>query len=252
MGRVKAALLACLATLVGAAPAMALDIVGGSRADVLVGTFLPDRIATLDGDDLAYGLGGADIIDGGRGNDTLHGDGDCPAASVVSTTYCIPGENGNDRVIGGPGDDVLDGGGARDELSGGDGRDRLDGGEQADLLDGGTGADRLDGGDGPDLLSGGAGGDRLNGGGGADRLAGGAGADRLDGGPGRDRLDGGDGDDVIRAVDGARDTVACGAGRDRVTADAADVVAKSCEKVTRVAPGSRSARAAADGARLGP
>src|SRR5919199_302894 len=189
MGRVKAALLACVATLVAAAPAMAFNIVGGSRADVLVGTFLPDRIATLDGDDLAYGLGGADIIDGGRGHDSRDGDGDCPAASVVSTTYCIPGENGNDRVIGGPGNDVLDGGGARDELSGGDGRDRLDGGEQADLLDGGTGADRLDGG------------------GGADRLAGGAGADRLDGGPGRDRLDGGDGDDVIRAVDGARDTV---------------------------------------------
>src|SRR5919199_1036483 len=176
MGRVKAALLACVATLVAAAPAMAFNIVGGSRADVLVGTFLPDRIATLDGDDLAYGLGGADIIDGGRGNDTLHGDGDCPAASVVSTTYCIPGENGNDRVIGGPGNDVLDGG---------------------------AGADRLDGGDGPDRLTGGAGGDRLNGGRGADRLTGGAGADRLDGGPGRDRLDGGDGDDVIRAVDGA-------------------------------------------------
>src|SRR5919199_5880694 len=140
MGRVKAALLACLAALVGAAPAMAFDIVGGSRADVLVGTFLPDRIATLDGDDLAYGLGGADIIDGGRGNDTLHGDGECPAASVVSTTYCIPGENGNDRVIGGPGNDVLDGGGARDELSGGDGRDRLDGGEQADPPDGRAGA----------------------------------------------------------------------------------------------------------------
>ena len=56
-----------------------------------------------------YGDTGADVIDGGAGNDYLYGDG------------------GADRLSGGDGADVLAGGPGADRLSGGDGHDHLDG-----------------------------------------------------------------------------------------------------------------------------
>jgi Ca2+-binding RTX toxin-like protein len=54
-----------------------------------------------------------DILLGGAGNDTLHGD------FVVA----ISGQGGNDILFGGAGDDVLHGGGGSDFMDGGSGED---------------------------------------------------------------------------------------------------------------------------------
>jgi hypothetical protein len=76
--------------------------------------------------------------------------------------------------------------------------------------------------------------DVLDGLAGRDTISGLAGADVVLGGAGRDVLDAGDGNDRIPAHgDGLRDTIRCGAGRDIVTADAADVVRRDCEVVSR-------------------
>jgi hypothetical protein len=93
-------------------------------------------------------------------------------------------------------------------------------------------ADRLTGTTGDDRLSGRQGDDRLRGRAGADRLSGGRDDDRLDGGAGRDVLSGGPGDDTLVGGSGV-DLLRCGRGRDRATADAADVVSRSCERVVR-------------------
>lgn len=128
----------------------------------------------------------------------------------------IQGTRGGDRILGGAGDD------------------RIDGGAGADCLYGQNGRDRLMGGSGNDLLEGGSGSDVLTGGGGRNQLNGGSGNDRLRGGPLPDRIRAGGGDDRIAAVDRRRDAIVCGKGRDRVTADRADRVHRSCERVTRV------------------
>lgn len=87
---------------------------------------------------------------------------------------------------------------------------------------------------GNDTIRGGGGNDQLFGDAGSDQVFGEAGNDRIVGGAGRDVLNGGVGNDTIDAADHARgDTVRCGAGRDVVVANAGDVVAKDCEKVTR-------------------
>ena len=76
--------------------------------------------------------------------------------------------------------------------------------------------------------------DVLDGRAGKDRISGLAGSDVIYGGPGRDVVDAGRGDDRIPAHgDATRDTIRCGPGRDIVTADAADVVPRDCEVVSR-------------------
>lgn len=69
--------------------------------------------------------GGADILSGGQGDDTIYGGG---------------------------GADVLDGGQGDDALMGGAGDDQLDGGKGDDIIDGGAGDDVLVGGKGEDLF----------------------------------------------------------------------------------------------------
>lgn len=100
--------------------------------------------------------------------------------------------------------------------------ERIRGTANRDLLRGGPGGDRLAGGGGGDCLQGQAG---------DDRIGGGVGTDVIQGGWGKDRIGAGSGKDRITAADGARDTVACGPGVDEVLADAADLVARSCERV---------------------
>ncbi len=140
-----------------------------------------------------------------------------------------------DILFGLAGDDRLRGRDGRDCLYGGDGDDRLYGGRGADRLFGGSGADALDGEDGVDNLDGadareGHGGDRLDGGPGRDRLRDRRGGATLAGGAGDDRIDARDASARDRRVP---DTITCGSGRDTVLADAADRVARDCERVTR-------------------
>ena len=77
-------------------------------------------------------------LDGGNGNDRLHG------------------AKGNDVLLGGAGRDWLDGGQGNDVLVGGDGNDFLLGQSGNDILIGGAGADVLNGGPGDDLMVGAA------------------------------------------------------------------------------------------------
>ncbi len=109
-----------------------------------------------------------DLIEGGSGNDSLHG---------AATSDRLYGNAGHDLLVGGTGADRLYGGAGDDTLEGGAGADRLYGGVGADTLEGGADADRLHGGAGDDTLKGGAGADLLDGGAGADTLTGGEGKD---------------------------------------------------------------------------
>jgi Ca2+-binding RTX toxin-like protein len=101
----------------------------------------------------ADGVGGFEVLVGGRGADVLRG---AAGAEVID---------------GGAGDDVVRGRGGNDELFGGIGADRLSG-------DGGRGDDLLQGGVDPDRMLGGAGADTVFArGGGRDRVVCGSGRD---------------------------------------------------------------------------
>jgi Ca2+-binding RTX toxin-like protein len=89
------------------------------------------------------GTVGYDLIHGGKGNDTVVGDG------------------GSDNIDGGKGSDVLDGDAGHDKMWGGDDADTLNGQAGNDRLRGGTGSDLLDGGEGSDVLEGDVGDDTL-------------------------------------------------------------------------------------------
>ena len=148
------------------------------------------------GGDTVTGDGGVDLIMGQGGNDTLSGaDGNDLLCGGDGKDF-LSGGVGEDTLVGGSEDDVLngddgidllDGGAGKDTLSGGAGNDTLIGGREDDVLNGDDGIDLLDGGDGKDTLSGGAGDDTLIGAGHDDRLTGGPGADRFSGGPGNDK-----------------------------------------------------------------
>ncbi len=153
------------------------------------------------GDDIAYGLDGADSLAGGGGNDELHGG------------------IGDDRLSGDAGDDQLYGGGGADTLIGGAGRDALYGGGGGDLIRGGAGNDTLGGSDDA--------GDRLFGGDGDDNyqgldaffdasgiIYGGAGRDTLSGSAGPATLYGNSGDDFLYAGGGIAAQSAGSAGTD--------------------------------------
>jgi len=178
----------------------------------------------------------AATLDGGPGNDTLHG-----------------GDVGND-LKGGPGDDLLDAGGLTvGRLSGGAGADRLVGPSHVTQPRGGV---VFDGGPGADVFEGfgavsyasrtrpvhvdlrrhgavqGAKGEHdtierariVYGGRAADTLIGGPHADVLDGGLGADlfaRIAGGD---IVRARDGRRDVIRCRGVPRRMNVDQRDAV----------------------------
>lgn len=106
--------------------------------------------------------------------------------------------SGSDRIVGTPGRDVLRGLAGKDAIFGLAGNDVLDGGSGDDVVDGGAGSDTIYGGNGHDVLR------------------------------------GGPGNDVLRAHDRTRDRIACGRGMDSVLADRVDLVARDCERVTRL------------------
>ena len=69
---------AVAASLVLAGP----PIEGTDLGDFLVGAAGEDQVLAKGGDDVVYGLGEADRIDGGPGRDQLHGDGACAPNAV--------------------------------------------------------------------------------------------------------------------------------------------------------------------------
>ena len=180
-----------------------MNVTGNNGVDdFLFGT---DEGDTLDG------LGGADYMEGGLGNDEYFVDnaGDQVVENpdggmdtiYSSVSYEMPAEV--ERLvltgtanINGYGNDY------GNEIYGNAGDNTLLGLDSGDFLDGGAGNDNLDADGGNDSLFGGDG---------NDNLTAGSGDDYLDGGAGDDNLMGGDGDDVYRfdagyGMDSAFDT----------------------------------------------
>lgn len=177
---------------------LAPPMMDNPRSLRIAGTAGDDRLLGQAGDDVLYGLDGADSIDGGIGDDTLYGAAD------------------RDRLDGGNGDDYLDGGSEDDRLNGGNGNDLLVGRTGNDLLEGRNGDDTLSGGEGSDKLNGGSGNDVLNGGEGNDFFKGGSGQDRLYGVGGNDFLEGGSNNDFL--LGGGGDDTLKGTEEEAVTA----------------------------------
>jgi len=132
-------------------------ILKGRGETVKVGddvTFIAFSDRAVRPEDIQFGTGKDDTLEGGTGSDVLLG------------------RNGEDRLSGRGNDDHLDGGAGDDSLWGGGGRDLLMGGEGDDRIDGNEDADSLRGGAGDDALVGGAGSDRFHGGFGDDDIFG--------------------------------------------------------------------------------
>ncbi len=146
--------------------------------------------------------GGNDTLNGGLGDDEIHGN------------------DGDDVLNGGDGEDALYGDQGNDEIAGGTGNDMASGGLGNDKIRGEAGNDDLSGNDGQDYLHGGSGNDTMDGGAGVDKIVGGSGADVVNGGAGNDHLWGGE-----WSADGEADTFVfdCGAGKDYVHDFEADI-----------------------------
>jgi Ca2+-binding RTX toxin-like protein len=157
-----------------------------------------DRFDLSEGNDFAFGLGGADKMFGNGGNDILIGG------------------TGNDSLSGGNGNDGLEGGKGEDKLLGGGGFDTAfyDGEAAGQLIDLGlktkqangdtlSSIEALVGSKFGDVFTAAATGSSLFGEAGSDTLFGRKGADILDGGLGQDSLTGGAGKDVFVFDDAA-------------------------------------------------
>ena len=218
------------------------NVEGSAFADTLVGDANPNRLTGLGGNDLLYGeaspaftTGAADVLDGGDGNDTLHG---------YAGNDTLDGGNGGDAIYGDAGVDTityasrgvalvvsLDGlandgaAGEADNVStdvenviGGLAADRITGSSAANALTGNGGDDTISGAAGNDLVDGGTGNDTLNGNAGNDTLYGQSGNDILHGNENDDALYGGDGLDLLYGdsgydtLSGGNDTDTCAVG----------------------------------------
>jgi Ca2+-binding RTX toxin-like protein len=106
----------------------------------------------MGGDDILYGDTGSDKLDGGSGDDIIHGD----VSHSDETYYSVKGK---DTLTGGDGNDQLDGGYGDDSLNGGNGNDLLYGAGGTDILSGEAGDDILVAYQTKDQLTGGTGSD---------------------------------------------------------------------------------------------
>lgn len=164
-----------VATIVGT-PAV-VDVVGTAGRDVIVGSGA-NNIQGLGGNDLICAGGQLDVndtIDGGAGNDVIHGGFDVNGGSgndqITGTFYgSVDGGDGNDRIInrgdfasaiaGGNGNDYIETGGGLGGANGGAGNDVLissgglntNGGPGDDVVIGRGGSGNLLGGDGNDVV----------------------------------------------------------------------------------------------------
>ncbi|MDP2087523.1 MAG: Hint domain-containing protein [Gemmobacter sp.] len=144
------------------------------------------------GDDLIHGEGGNDSIWGGTGADVIYG-------GLGNDTIRLGVDANADLAYGGDGDDVIfsehTSTAVADTIHGDAGNDSITGAAGIELIFGGAGHDTLSGAGGNDTLHGDAGNDDLFGGDGNDSLFGGADDDTLTGGVGNDVMEGGAGSD---------------------------------------------------------
>jgi len=201
-------------------------ITGKSSSETLRGTDEADRIIPNGGEDIIYGGGGDDEINGyladptdqrggwsyyfqyesllaygGEGNDVIIGGSEADKLFGEDGDDVLVGYDGDDELIGGSGNDVLRGREGNDDLDGGDGNDFIFGGSGNDTLIGGNGDDELYGYEGNNTLIGGQGNDYLSGGDGDDLIEGGGGDDEIRTRSGNDIARGGEGDDFINSDD---------------------------------------------------
>ena len=166
---------------------------GGAGIDTLDAT---ESSEELDIDLSANDYPGVENVLGGRGDDIIFGDGQ------------------TNILDGGDGFDELDGGGGADEISGGDGDDLILYDTADTVIDGGNGNDTLDANDYFDVdlsidlaksnviqnienVISGDGDDKIHGTGGANSIDGAEGNDFINGRSGRDELYGGGGNDML-------------------------------------------------------
>jgi Ca2+-binding RTX toxin-like protein len=109
------------------------DTIGPAVNDDNANVISPTHPDEVNRDQL-LGLGGNDIMNGGRGADLMYGGG------------------GDDQMDGGDGRDLLVDGRGMDTLYGRAGNDTLRGGVDNDVLVGGSGADKMEGEDGNDTF----------------------------------------------------------------------------------------------------
>lgn len=183
------------------------------------------------GDDTIILRHGNDTIDGGAGTDTVsfdkpYGVTHSSGADVDLSSGTGQGEyNGNvfnisisnvENIIGSSHADTISGSSASETFSGLGGNDALNGQGGADTLEGGDGNDFIVGGNGDDSASGGAGNDQIYAGSGdtgSDTFYGGSGNDTIGGGNGADSLYGENGNDALYG--GANnDFISAGGGTD--------------------------------------
>jgi serralysin len=168
-----------------------VSIVVGAVIENAIGSQHADYIRGNSGDNRLEGRGGADVVDGGLGVDTLVLAGtrasytlqwmgsvgylwdqhlqmsftnveflqfsDQTIAAVSGSGMVVTGDLTDDAVTGTTMADTISGAGGDDVITGGSGDDTLDGDAGDDVLDGGDGDDTLYGGSGWDALDGGAG-----------------------------------------------------------------------------------------------
>lgn len=180
--------------LAAASPATAaVHYCFGERATI-VGTNDEDHLNGTGGRDVIVALGGNDVVRG-RGGDDLICLGPTGQLDFGERGF---GDEGNDRVSGGPGVEHLYGGGGDDYLALGGARGFAAGGPGDDTMIGSPGRDVLGGAGGPGggggplfkftYIPGEAGDDRIVGGGGSDLIVAGEGDDTMIGGGGTDRI----------------------------------------------------------------
>jgi len=201
-------------------------VIGGDQADTLTGNAQDNLFLGGKGNDTINGQGGiADtIVEGRDGDFTLTNTSlvfdpveegaptETDTLSNIESAFLSGGESNNvlDASAFTLGNVTLNGGAGHDTLRGGTGNDSLNGGEGNDLLEGRDGNDVLGGGAGNDELYGGVGNDTLSGEDGNDTLHGGGYDPTLLGLTDNDTLIGGRGNDTYlfdRSLQGGTDTL---------------------------------------------
>ncbi|WP_420860380.1 hypothetical protein [Algirhabdus cladophorae] len=190
------------------------EINGTAENDTLAyASHLTDLMIMGKGDDFVLSSRGADLINGGTGEDGVSyvnsdegvrialfnqtASGGTAEGDVLVSIEHIAGSNMDDSLAGSSRDNTINGGGGDDTVSGFDGDDILTGDDGDDTIRGGEGNDTLYGDDGKDVLEGGVRSDSLFGGAGKDILRGGTQSDLLNDGMGSDKSYGGAGDDLL-------------------------------------------------------
>jgi len=175
---------------------------GGKGNDVLHGGDFTATLIGGPGNDQLYGAKFGSTMDGGAGDDYIEGSSD--------TGFYIISNN----ITGGAGNDIIHAGSGSATVHAGPGNDAIYGSDHADAIWGEAGDDIIWGGYGDDTLSGDAGLDQIYGEGGTDTCYGGVGNDILAGGDGNDALYGDAGIDQIFG-EGGNDNIEAGKGNDQ-------------------------------------